>query len=214
MIRRPPRSTRTDTLFPYATLFRSVDAADQRLRDGVDVDRTLDLGRNETLAIDEHERAVKTEAAQIEIVAAGILRVVGRARGSQRGADRRHLIDDIGEVRRRYLLEFLGTQNGGRGGCVETRTGDTGARDDDVLSARGIRCSSFQSRICVGRGGGLRKRRSCPQHARGREQRQPEASVRYFLFGHSILPLLFILPKAHPGCARGLLLPAPPIGAT
>src|SRR3546814_12797411 len=25
MIRRPPRSTRTDTLFPYATLFRSVD---------------------------------------------------------------------------------------------------------------------------------------------------------------------------------------------
>src|SRR3546814_8502063 len=27
MIRRPPRSTRTDTLFPYTTLFRSVPAA-------------------------------------------------------------------------------------------------------------------------------------------------------------------------------------------
>src|SRR3546814_18070711 len=27
MIRRPPRSTRTDTLFPYTTLFRSVGAA-------------------------------------------------------------------------------------------------------------------------------------------------------------------------------------------
>src|SRR3546814_14304376 len=26
MIRRPPRSTRTDTLFPYTTLFRSVGA--------------------------------------------------------------------------------------------------------------------------------------------------------------------------------------------
>src|SRR3546814_12654642 len=26
MIRRPPRSTRTDTLFPYTTLFRSSDA--------------------------------------------------------------------------------------------------------------------------------------------------------------------------------------------
>src|SRR3546814_7202431 len=26
MIRRPPRSTRTDTLFPYTTLFRSVPA--------------------------------------------------------------------------------------------------------------------------------------------------------------------------------------------
>src|SRR3546814_5324354 len=29
MIRRPPRSTRTDTLFPYTTLFRSA-IADQR----------------------------------------------------------------------------------------------------------------------------------------------------------------------------------------
>src|SRR3546814_3394203 len=27
MIRRPPRSTRTDTLFPYTTLFRSTTAA-------------------------------------------------------------------------------------------------------------------------------------------------------------------------------------------
>src|SRR3546814_2889862 len=27
MIRRPPRSTRTDTLFPYTTLFRSVECA-------------------------------------------------------------------------------------------------------------------------------------------------------------------------------------------
>src|SRR3546814_16318381 len=28
MIRRPPRSTRTDTLFPYTTLFRSISGAD------------------------------------------------------------------------------------------------------------------------------------------------------------------------------------------
>src|SRR3546814_11377129 len=27
MTRRPPRSTRTDTLFPYTTLFRSVDSS-------------------------------------------------------------------------------------------------------------------------------------------------------------------------------------------
>src|SRR3546814_1424739 len=30
MIRRPPRSTRTDTLFPYTTLFRSHGAAGRR----------------------------------------------------------------------------------------------------------------------------------------------------------------------------------------
>src|SRR3546814_18317998 len=36
MIRRPPRSTRTDTLYPYTTLFRSVrqDAPGTRRRDG------------------------------------------------------------------------------------------------------------------------------------------------------------------------------------
>src|SRR3546814_1352013 len=35
MIRPPPRSTRTDTLFPYTTRFRSrrLDAADRRFRD-------------------------------------------------------------------------------------------------------------------------------------------------------------------------------------
>src|SRR3546814_17214025 len=38
MIRRPPRSTRTDTLFPYTTLFRSADAADRE----ADVDRGTD----------------------------------------------------------------------------------------------------------------------------------------------------------------------------
>src|SRR3546814_6528370 len=32
MIRRPPRATRTDTLFPYTTLFRSVELAAPRPR--------------------------------------------------------------------------------------------------------------------------------------------------------------------------------------
>src|SRR3546814_14606412 len=34
MIRRPPRSTRTDTLFPYTTLFRSVPHAGRQDRRG------------------------------------------------------------------------------------------------------------------------------------------------------------------------------------
>src|SRR3546814_6555520 len=33
MIRRPPRSTRTDTLFPYTTLFRSIDGAPYVIHD-------------------------------------------------------------------------------------------------------------------------------------------------------------------------------------
>src|SRR3546814_11928799 len=31
MIRRPPRSTRTDTLFPYTTLFRSIPEVEREL---------------------------------------------------------------------------------------------------------------------------------------------------------------------------------------
>src|SRR3546814_18361959 len=44
MIRRPPRSTRTDTLFPYTTLFRSTHHMDEaeRLSDLVHV---IDRGR-------------------------------------------------------------------------------------------------------------------------------------------------------------------------
>src|SRR3546814_3990326 len=35
MIRRPPRSTRTDTLFPYTTLFRSVSIAERARQQAV-----------------------------------------------------------------------------------------------------------------------------------------------------------------------------------
>src|SRR3546814_3189721 len=34
MIRRPPRSTRTDTLFPYTTLYRSIGRPESRCRVG------------------------------------------------------------------------------------------------------------------------------------------------------------------------------------
>src|SRR3546814_7219058 len=60
MIRRPPRSTRTDTLFPYTTLFRSlldgdldtpqVDGADlRRIGDDVSYQRVIAGRRYQTL---------------------------------------------------------------------------------------------------------------------------------------------------------------------
>src|SRR3546814_2633417 len=48
MIRRPPRSTRTDTLFPYTTLFRSLDSAP---------DRTCACAPVPSLAISESSRS-------------------------------------------------------------------------------------------------------------------------------------------------------------
>src|SRR3546814_3393293 len=43
MIRRPPRSTRTDTLFPYTTLFRSELIAQLRELSPADISTLMDL---------------------------------------------------------------------------------------------------------------------------------------------------------------------------
>src|SRR3546814_15298456 len=51
MIRRPPRSTRTDTLFPYTTLFRSLQAHQRGLGDLVDAVLLV-----EVLARHDHRR--------------------------------------------------------------------------------------------------------------------------------------------------------------
>src|SRR3546814_2136579 len=61
MIRRPPRSTRTDTLFPYTTLFRSRQSDDQlpyirrRPADGHRGTgrRTIIRGRSALLGVDQ-----------------------------------------------------------------------------------------------------------------------------------------------------------------
>src|SRR3546814_965378 len=63
MIRRPPRSTRTDTLFPYTTLFRSFLRAEKALRCAdqvlLPIERSLLPCINETehkLANEDHHR--------------------------------------------------------------------------------------------------------------------------------------------------------------
>src|SRR3546814_10942731 len=54
MIRRPPRSTRTDTLFPYTTLFRSFHPAQLvvELRPGLRISvREIDAGNAQALYV-------------------------------------------------------------------------------------------------------------------------------------------------------------------
>src|SRR3546814_19930143 len=73
MIRRPPRSTRTDTLFPYTTLFRSdlvllAIGHDSLLRDPLDAARPADV----------HQRHVGPgESRQIVVVEARPLAELG-----------------------------------------------------------------------------------------------------------------------------------------
>src|SRR3546814_7808191 len=50
MIRRPPRSTRTDTLFPYTTLFRSP----ARRRDRADREQSVRAGKRQGKSVGPH----------------------------------------------------------------------------------------------------------------------------------------------------------------
>src|SRR3546814_2466776 len=59
MIRRPPRATRTDPLFPYPTLFRSIVDADVRL--GVAADQSR-LFEREAAAVVLHAHAAQHHA--------------------------------------------------------------------------------------------------------------------------------------------------------
>src|SRR3546814_20982069 len=75
MIRRPPRSTRTDTRFPYTTLFRSLRRGDAAKRhDDLRRDRRKDILQHHqhedaeiTPALDQVEDEAGHEGANAEI---------------------------------------------------------------------------------------------------------------------------------------------------
>src|SRR3546814_15042887 len=89
MIRRPPRTTRTDTLFPYTTLFRSVER-----------------GRVIILAADHRDDlAVRAHRDQRDLRLAERRAQRGAAGGGlkpriERGADRLARIADVAELTR------------------------------------------------------------------------------------------------------------------
>src|SRR3546814_3704605 len=71
MIRRPPRSTRTDTLFPYTTLFRSAEAggdADRLLvaAEGLGVEQS---GIELVPVVERHPATVEVEARGADVAA-------------------------------------------------------------------------------------------------------------------------------------------------
>src|SRR3546814_13085437 len=86
MIRRPPRATRTDTLFPYTTLFRSEGARAHADRGGAD----QVAARETAAALEQHDVAGAADGDRI--IAAGVAAVaVGGSTdpGSQRVTDRK-----------------------------------------------------------------------------------------------------------------------------
>src|SRR3546814_1550973 len=96
MIRRPPRSTRTDTLFPYTTLFRSALVLHfQRLAvvacAMVDVARHVDVGEEVHLDLD-HAVALAGLAASALDVEAEAARAVAARRSEEHTSELQSLM--------------------------------------------------------------------------------------------------------------------------
>src|SRR3546814_10241451 len=109
MIRRPPRSTRTDTLFPYTTLFRSAaeaEAAAGRIpeltervaRDANDHQARFDLALA-CYAQGDAERAIE-----------GLLDIVRRNRGWNEDAARKQLVKIFDALGPNHPLTLSGRQ--------------------------------------------------------------------------------------------------------
>src|SRR3546814_13323751 len=127
MIRRPPRSTRTDTLFPYTTLFRSQANAEST--------RIIEHGKARIEA--ERQQAITSLRAEVGSLATGLAgRIVGES------------LDDAAlqsPVVARFLaeLEADGAANGAR--CIpsvvlrELQTRVSGRELSDPLDPGGRR---------------------------------------------------------------------------
>src|SRR3546814_11674395 len=71
MSRRPPRSTRTDTLFPYTTLFRSRPRLGGRVGPEVEIERRDDLARDGAVGHVLEDLASLLVPKLVELVQAG-----------------------------------------------------------------------------------------------------------------------------------------------
>src|SRR3546814_1126390 len=92
MIRRPPRSTRTDTLFPYTTLFRSARVTRELLRQFIKPARGFRIGFGERQRIlGARRRGICCRRAS-EDAATGISAVRHRSRSEEHTSELQSLM--------------------------------------------------------------------------------------------------------------------------
>src|SRR3546814_21045968 len=112
MVRRPPRSTRTDTLFPYTTLFRSGQRADRGDDSAVGVGDVLERRATEDALAERGDHAAALHAR------AHLHAAVGAAILLDPEAILRHVDEAAGQVTRvRRLARRVGKI--GRASCRE-----------------------------------------------------------------------------------------------
>src|SRR3546814_13405763 len=103
MIRRPPRSTRTDTLFPYTPLFRSEGVADSRYR-LESLAAAAHRIEGEALVQGLADRAVVIGDGEIDLAAQRLLDLLHREGGPPA------LLEAVQHHADRQVVEALGAQ--------------------------------------------------------------------------------------------------------
>src|SRR3546814_13075566 len=120
MIRRPPRSTRTDTLFPYTTLFRSPGG-----RRHLPVHRALVRRTAHRLTSPQSSSCFQGPVAASHHAAEGV------------GRPFVELPDKHGEAAAKCLAVARRAEADGRGGCAPDRSGDVSGKKASVRVDRG-----------------------------------------------------------------------------
>src|SRR3546814_15252347 len=92
MIRRPPRSTRTDTLFPYTTLFRAKALTGEQLPVALVAARRLAVVRNAQLDVGARQR--QRAQSFLDVAQFGAL-------GAQELSPRRHVVEQVANLDRK-----------------------------------------------------------------------------------------------------------------
>src|SRR3546814_18895296 len=116
MIRRPPRSTRTDTLFPYTTLFRAPGVDEAAGQDHLRGEARTDEARQEIAR--RHVAATEADA-DIGGVAAEGRRGIAHVGGEKKrqAATRRRAVDERDD--RLWAGAHLAIEQIGRASCRE-----------------------------------------------------------------------------------------------
>src|SRR3546814_13137535 len=109
MIRRPPRSTRTDTLFPYTTLFRSPQRIEATLASAFNgdgrVDAQLSTGWNPGSPLSGEVDLATDQLTWLELFSQDIVEPAGRLEGhvTLRSEERRGGKECVSTCRLRWV---------------------------------------------------------------------------------------------------------------
>ena len=117
-----------------------VDALDQIVRDRVDVRRhrvVQDVGGDVAAAVDQHQGALRAEAAQIEQVEAGDADAEAGILLGEGAAQLRQVVQRLTDVGVALLEDALAADRRDRNRRFEVRTADARAGDDDAARFRG-----------------------------------------------------------------------------